>query len=128
MNYKGYLKTKHWQSKRREHFHHFRKICKSCGSKKFLNIHHYTYKNLNNEKITDLICLCKNCHQKLHNGDKKIKNLVEKIVKYRQKINEKNFFYKLKKDKQQKQLGYKPWYKCPKYGLFQWKVDTLKFR
>lgn len=41
--------------------------CKSCNSSTNLQTHHITYKNLYNEKEDQLVCLCANCHQDLHN-------------------------------------------------------------
>gem|GEM_PF-4331542 len=31
-----------------------------------LNLHHKTYERIGNEKIRDLVCLCQQCHHKLH--------------------------------------------------------------
>lgn len=41
--------------------------CQLCNSKQQLEVHHQTYENLFNEKEEDLITLCRNCHQQIHN-------------------------------------------------------------
>ena len=44
--------------------------CENCGSKKNLVIHHPQYKDGYNAwdySVKDVVCLCNNCHKKLHN-------------------------------------------------------------
>lgn len=41
--------------------------CVLCDSKKNIQVHHKNYNNIGNEKATDLITLCYNCHLKYHN-------------------------------------------------------------
>lgn len=45
--------------------------CFICGSdssiwEEQLDPHHTTYKNIGNEEISDIVCLCEFCHAKLH--------------------------------------------------------------
>ena len=45
-------------------------VCENCGSKKNLVIHHPQYKDGYNAwdySVKDLVCLCNNCHKKIHN-------------------------------------------------------------
>lgn len=45
-------------------------VCENCGSKKNLVIHHPQYKDGYNAwdySVKDVVCLCNNCHKKLHN-------------------------------------------------------------
>lgn len=37
-----------------------------CEESKFLQLHHKTYKNLGNEKLSDLVYLCNKCHHETH--------------------------------------------------------------
>lgn len=70
MNYADYLKTEHWKQKR------IKKLlknpnCQICQQQKGLNIHHkkYQYNNksiLFNERLEDLITLCRSCHRLMH--------------------------------------------------------------
>ena len=45
--------------------------CQLCGSAFNLSVHHTTYENLCREKdhMEDLICVCRNCHEKIHKHD-----------------------------------------------------------
>ena len=61
-----YLKSSEWATKRafvlaRDDFK-----CQSCSIDTDLNIHHISYKNLGNEPLEHLICLCQDCHTDLH--------------------------------------------------------------
>lgn len=63
--YKEYINSWLWKEKTEE-MKRIDRICKECGSKHFLQIHHITYENLGNEKKRDLILLCNECHNKKH--------------------------------------------------------------
>ena len=69
--YKRYLLSDEWKGKAQLIKETYGK-CSLCGSNKFLNVHHRNYDNLYNEKLTDLICLCRDCHSKYHNKPTKI--------------------------------------------------------
>jgi 5-methylcytosine-specific restriction endonuclease McrA len=66
--YQDYLRSEHWQDVKRRFraskLHHAG--CYVCGSAENLNLHHKTYKRLGNERLTDLIYLCKPCHSYVH--------------------------------------------------------------
>ncbi len=64
--YKEYLNSEHWKIIREARLKIDNNECKFCGSKNDLHVHHLTYKNKGNEKMYDLITLCKKCHLKLH--------------------------------------------------------------
>jgi len=40
--------------------------CEECGSRKNLQVHHLTYKNLFHEEPGDLVLLCGKCHMAVH--------------------------------------------------------------
>lgn len=66
--YKEYLSTNHWlkvKTKMRKSKYEYRCYC--CGKNKTLQLHHKTYKRVGKERLTDLIWLCADCHQKVHN-------------------------------------------------------------
>ncbi|SFE68105.1 virus viroplasmin [Paenibacillus algorifonticola] len=65
-NYNAYLKTEHWEKIKTFYFVFNSKSCRLCRSKRILNLHHKTYERIGNEKIRDLVCLCQQCHHKLH--------------------------------------------------------------
>lgn len=65
--YEEYMITKHWEKLRSKYFKRHSRICAKCGSRELVQLHHITYRRLGEEKPTDLIPLCKNCHHELHN-------------------------------------------------------------
>lgn len=62
-----YLTSSHWQSLRARLYTPYAS-CKICGKRKFLNIHHLTYKNRGHENIEDLVILCRIHHLEIHKG------------------------------------------------------------
>lgn len=63
-----YLTSEHWLVVRQARLEYDSKRCRSCGGNKILQVHHLSYKNRGDEKISDLITLCKLCHLELHRG------------------------------------------------------------
>lgn len=66
--YLTYICSKEWEDKKVEFrtSGHYRGCCYVCDSKGLLDIHHDTYVNLGNEKLEDLLELCRGCHDILH--------------------------------------------------------------
>jgi hypothetical protein len=63
--YKQYMQSDEWKKKRR--LIYIRDVyCKACNSGSNLGVHHKTYKRLGEEKLSDLVLLCKPCHFKCH--------------------------------------------------------------
>lgn len=68
MGYKNFLTTSYWRTiayhvKKKANFE-----CQLCSSRNNLNVHHKSYRNLGNEMwdLSDLICLCSDCHSTFH--------------------------------------------------------------
>lgn len=62
--YEDYLKSPEWQQKRSERLRLDGYKCQRCGRPMDLQVHHLTYNNIGHENIyTDLITLCKRCHE-----------------------------------------------------------------
>ena len=80
--YKEYIKSKEWLEIRLDIIQ-TRKCCERCGSKRQLQVHHKTYKNIFNEDQEDLELLCARCHMNEHgldkNGKKKL-TLAQKVA------------------------------------------------
>lgn len=84
MNYKNkkeyqkYLNSPEWKEKRKEIFEKRKGICELCGEKleNKYHVHHDNYNNLGNEKESDLILLCENCHNDIHKREKRNKGYV----------------------------------------------------
>lgn len=71
LDYKKYLKTKHWRKMRNAAFKIADYKCQLCYSdgafiKGGLHVHHRTYERLGKERQSDLTVLCKKCHEKFH--------------------------------------------------------------
>lgn len=66
--YKMYLSTPYWQLVSNLARRKAKYKCQLCGGNNHLNVHHKTYKNKGFEIINmdDLIVLCQDCHQKIH--------------------------------------------------------------
>ena len=65
--YKKYLSTKAWEWKRKEKLEEAKYKCQLCGKSNIeLHVHHNNYDNLCFEEMSDLIVLCKKCHEKFH--------------------------------------------------------------
>jgi hypothetical protein len=63
-----YLKTDDWALRRAARLAMDDYTCQHCYATTNLNVHHITYERLGCEDIdTDLVTLCKACHNRLHN-------------------------------------------------------------
>ena len=67
-DYHEYLKSERWQNLRKSVLHRDNELC-ICG-KKATEVHHKTYERLGNEPPSDLVSLCRNCHQNVHDNHK----------------------------------------------------------
>lgn len=68
INYYQYIQTQAWEEMRQKVFRRDGFKCVICNEAKDLNVHHITYENLGAEKVSDLVTLCRNCHEDIHNG------------------------------------------------------------
>lgn len=64
--YNKYIESIEWKEKRIYIINQRNWICERCGNDKFLQIHHWSYKNLWKELDNELFCLCKKCHKEFH--------------------------------------------------------------
>lgn len=64
--YKRYIASSKWYYKRMDALEFHGKKCKACGSVQKLDVHHLTYDRLGNEFLSDLIILCRPCHDEEH--------------------------------------------------------------
>ena len=68
--YKKYIQSQKWKTKRLQYFKRYGNECKKCGLKgikrNLMHLHHKTYDRLGKEKLTDLVSLCKKCHTFFH--------------------------------------------------------------
>lgn len=64
-----YLSTSHWKKMRHKSYEYYKGECQRCHTVIPISqaeIHHRSYKNIGNEKMTDLILYCKRCHWMIH--------------------------------------------------------------
>ena len=66
-NYKEYLLSKEWKSKRLKILQRSGGVCEICNTKRAYQVHHITYKRVYKENLSDLIAICGICHQAEHN-------------------------------------------------------------
>ena len=67
ISYNEYLYSDQWKNLRTDVFKRDNNICKVCNSNKATEVHHLTYLNIFNEKLSDLISICRSCHKEIHN-------------------------------------------------------------
>ena len=65
-NYRRYLKSLDWYLIRQKMLKICEYECELCESKKKLEVHHMTYDNLFEERLSDLMVLCEECHADQH--------------------------------------------------------------
>ena len=77
INYMEYIQSEDWKKRRDKKLRKADWKCERCGSGINLCIHHITYDNLGNEPMSDLLVLCKSCHEDIHRKDLEIKEATE---------------------------------------------------
>lgn len=65
-HYREYLLSEHWQKLRKKRLSNANRTCYACGSRERLDVHHRTYKRVGREHLSDLIILCRDCHEAVH--------------------------------------------------------------
>ncbi len=74
--YTGYLKSAAWRAKRAQAIFRDGGQCQAfknnrrCGSRYKLEVHHKTYQRFGREWLSDLVCLCGDCHKAIHAAQK----------------------------------------------------------
>jgi 5-methylcytosine-specific restriction endonuclease McrA len=64
--YKNYLESTKWRAKRLRVLRRDNFVCQKCKKQQATQVHHLTYKRIYNEPLTDLLSVCKDCHEKIH--------------------------------------------------------------
>ena len=72
MPYQKFLASAYWEIVKRVMRRHHEGRCQICGATKKLDVHHKTYRHhgLELQFLDDLMLVCRDCHQKIHNMDK----------------------------------------------------------
>jgi 5-methylcytosine-specific restriction endonuclease McrA len=68
VEYRSYIASPEWRAKREEMKRRSKRgySCAPCGATDRLDLHHRTYKRLGNERLSDLMWLCRPCHDAVH--------------------------------------------------------------
>ena len=66
MPYAQYLKTEHWNQVRKEALRRAKYRCQLCNESTALHVHHNTYERRGQELPSDVIAICRSCHEKQH--------------------------------------------------------------
>lgn len=66
-DYHQYLRTEEWKRKRqavlvRDHY-----LCQGCLLRRAVDVHHTTYSHIYRELMFQLVSLCRECHDAVHN-------------------------------------------------------------
>lgn len=79
--YSNYIQSEDWKLKRSEVLLRDNNLCQVCKKDAAEEVHHITYDNLFNEKLEDLLSVCKICHKEIHSQLKKeeLEEIVRKI-------------------------------------------------
>lgn len=64
--YYAYMHSAAWYAKRKRALLRAQYRCQKCRSPKRLDVHHLTYERLGHEWDTDLVVLCRKCHDQVH--------------------------------------------------------------
>ena len=64
--YAEYLKSYHWQAMRPRALKRAGHKCQVCAAVTSLDVHHNDYSRLGGELMTDLVVLCRRCHELFH--------------------------------------------------------------
>ncbi len=64
--YQAYLQSEHWSNLRLKVLERDKWLCQSCMQKKATEVHHFSYENLWNERLDELISYCRSCHEQTH--------------------------------------------------------------
>lgn len=64
--YRDYLETTHWRETRARAIERAGHKCQVCGARESLDAHHNDYSRLGGELMTDLVVLCRDCHDVFH--------------------------------------------------------------
>lgn len=63
VDYYTYIASDEWAAKRKRAIERDQHQCQTCLNGADLEVHHKTYERLGHEKLSDLITLCRSCHE-----------------------------------------------------------------
>lgn len=64
--YINYIRSEKWQLKRQAWFDRNGRYCRACGTTRGpIELNHRTYERLGRERFSDLVAMCRPCHNSL---------------------------------------------------------------
>lgn len=63
MDYHRYMASREWALKRQEIRARSAQKCERCKRREMTSVHHLTYERLGRELLSDLLAVCKPCHE-----------------------------------------------------------------
>lgn len=63
VSYSDYINGPAWAAKKRQFKSQRELLCECCKDDRKLDVHHLTYERLYNERLSDLMLLCRRCHE-----------------------------------------------------------------
>lgn len=70
MPYRLYLRTEHWQRIRKDVLQRAQYRCQVCNASGLVDVHHRSYEHKGQERYSDVIVLCRKCHELFHTTGK----------------------------------------------------------
>lgn len=67
--YDEYLKSSAWARRRQLVLKRAQGTCEGCGERPPVQVHHLTYEHVSNEYLFELVALCDQCHERLHEDE-----------------------------------------------------------
>lgn len=69
--YNDYLNSPKWHAKRAAVLKRDNYVCRGCGTNRAVQVHHLDYKRVGKEMLFDLVSICLECHNAIHEqGDR----------------------------------------------------------
>ncbi len=64
--YRDYLRSQEWALRRAKVLRRADHRCEGCGDNPAVEVHHLTYANVTREFLFELVALCADCHDRIH--------------------------------------------------------------
>ena len=64
--YAQYLRSETWKLKRQKVLERAKGICEGCREREATQIHHLTYRHVQDEFLWELVAICDDCHNRVH--------------------------------------------------------------
>lgn len=66
--YNAYLQSPEWKHRRGKVINRAGGLCEACRERSAVHVHHLTYAHVGREPLFDLVAICQQCHDDLHDN------------------------------------------------------------